>query len=262
MNGRSVEMGLPAAFHSGVRALIDYALPPRCPPCGEIVDVQGSFCMPCWERIDFLNGPVCASCGDIIAEMSEEGSLCGQCLATPPLFTRARAATVYGDITRTLAHRLKYGRRMGHARIMATHMARLLPADDDDGPLLLVPVPLHRWRIWRRGFNQAALIAQALGARSGIAVDTGALRRTRNTPPLHKQSRKQRERTVAGAFSIEPRASDRIRGCHVVVIDDIWTTGATARGCAAILKNAGAARVDILCWTRAPSPTVQSHQPN
>ena len=255
-------MGLPAAFHSGVRAIIDYALPPRCPACGEIVDIQGSFCTPCWEKIDFLNGPVCATCGETISETSAAASLCGPCLATPPLFKRARAATVYGDITRALAHRLKYGRRMGHARIMATHMARLLPSEEGEGALLLVPVPLHRWRIWRRGFNQAALIAQALSERSGVAVDADALRRTRNTPPLHKQNRKQRERTVAGAFAMAPAASERVRGRHVVVIDDIWTTGATARGCAAILKNAGAARVDILCWTRAPSPTVHSHQPN
>jgi ComF family protein len=155
----------------------------------------------------------------------------------------------YGEVGRTIAHRLKYARRVSLARTMAAHMARLLDAQEAGGALL-VPVPLHRWRIWSRGFNQAALVAQALSRRTGIPVATGLLRRTVNTPPLHSLGVKARQRVVKRAFSLAPGAAARITGLTVILIDDIWTTGSTASACARALKAGGAARVNILCWTR------------
>jgi ComF family protein len=155
----------------------------------------------------------------------------------------------YGEVARTVALRFKYGRRTGHARLIARHMARHLAGMDMAG-VLLVPVPLHRWRIWSRGFNQSALIASALGRETGGQALNDMLLRTRRTPPLRQMSAARRRRLMQGAFALPPARAEAIRGRHVILIDDIWTTGSTAAACAKVLRGGGAARVDLLCWAR------------
>ena len=123
-------------------------------------------------------------------------------------------------------------------------MLRLMPDDAD----LLVPVPLHRWRIWSRGFNQAALIATRLSAKSGVPANLTSLRRVKATPPLRGLGAKGRARAVSGVFRVA--APSDVRGKAVVLIDDIYTSGATGDGCTRILLRAGASRVTILCWAR------------
>jgi len=247
---------MPAAifFEHAVRPLLDYALPPRCASCGAIVSEPGTFCTDCWASISFLGEPLCACCGNDLPAAMGMGALCGACLATPPPYERMRAVLRYGDVGRAVAHRLKYGRRLSLARVMAAHMARLLP-EAASARALLVPVPLHRWRIWSRGFNQAALIARHLGKRMDMPVAVDLLRRTRHTPPLHALSAHKRARTVRGAFALAPGAREQLEGRTAVLIDDIWTTGATATACARLLRKAGAERVEILCWARVPRPT-------
>jgi len=244
---------MPAAifFERAARPLLDYALPPRCASCGAIVSQPGTFCTDCWASITFLGEPMCACCGDDLPAAMGVGALCGACLATPPPYARVRAVLRYGDVGRAVAHRLKYGRRLSLARVMAMHMARLIP-EDMSAHALLVPVPLHRWRIWSRGFNQAALIARHLGKRTDIPIEVDLLRRTRHTPPLHSLNMRERARTVSGAFALAPDAGERLKGRTVILIDDIWTTGATATACARLLRKAGAERVEILCWARVP----------
>lgn len=238
-----------SSFARMLAAVLGYALPCRCPGCGEIVAEDGAFCVACWTALPFIAGTLCARCGIDLPELTEEGSECGACLTTPPPFELVRAATRFDDVSRTLVHRLKYGRRTGHARIMARHLAQFLP--DEASDVLLIPVPLHRWRLWSRGFNQSALIAKALARRAGMTVELDILRRVRRTPPLHALNRSARKRAVRGAFALSASRSDRVRGRHVILIDDVWTTGATATACARMLANAGAARVDVLCWARA-----------
>lgn len=237
-----------------LRPLLDYALPPRCPACGEIVDETGTFCATCWQSIEFIGDPICATCGvELPSQAMGDELTCGACLAEAPPFERARAVMRYGEVGRTIAHRLKYARRVSLARVMAKHMRRLLIPDAGDDALL-VPVPLHRWRIWSRGFNQAALIAGQLSRATGVPVETGLLRRTVNTPPLHSLGPRARRQTVKGAFSLAPDAKARLKGRTVILVDDIWTTGSTASACARVLKGGGAERVEILCWTRAGEP--------
>ena len=173
---------------------------------------------------------------------------CGACLADPPPFNRLRAAVAYGDIARKVALKLKYSRRPGIAETLARFMNRhgnAFPAD-----ALIVPVPLHRWRIWSRGYNQAALIARALGKMSGRETDFHLLRRVKATPVLRGLGRNARARTMRGAFAVSAEGKKRLAGRPVLLVDDIYTSGATTRACAAVLIRAGASEVGVLCWAR------------
>jgi ComF family protein len=232
-----------------LRGLLDFALPPRCPGCGTIVDHVHSFCVPCWTAIEFLGSGGCETCG-IPLEATDAG-ICAVCLAVPPRISRTRAAVAYGDIARTVALKLKYGRKVALAKTMANYMAPLLePLSPTD---ILAPVPLHRRRLWQRGFNQAAIVMTALSQRTGIPGDARLIERVKRTPPLKGMSALQRRRTVAGAFKVRDGAD--LRGRTVVLIDDVLTTGATANACARALKRAGAERVELVSWARVIRPS-------
>ena len=224
----------------------DAVLPPRCPGCGEVALAEHRFCPGCWSRLRFLGPPACAACDAPFPFDRGEGALCGPCLDAPPALDGIRAAVAYGEVARTLALGLKYGGRLGHAETIARAIERRMPEAVD----LLVPVPLHRWRIWTRGYNQAALIAEALARRRGVPVAKGVLRRVRHTPPLRSMRPAERARTVRGAFALAPDAAAVLAGRTVALVDDVYTSGATANACAARLKAAGARKVLLLCWAR------------
>ena len=229
-----------------LRFIADVVLPARCPGCGLVTGEDHRFCATCWGRLRFIAPPWCASCNRPMPFDAGPDTRCGRCLADPPRHAGVRAAVAYGAIARSLALRLKYGGKIAYAETAARHMARLVPENAD----LFVPVPLHRRRLWWRGFNQAALIAQALTRLSGVPCDVDLVRRVRATPPLRGLGAIQRRRVVARAFALAPGAATRLAGKHVVLIDDIYTSGATTDGCVAQLLRGGAAGVTILCWAR------------
>ena len=242
---------LPRVAAAGLREVVDFALPPRCPACGTIVPEPHLFCLPCWQSLTFLGEPCCVRCGLPFEFPTDEEAECGRCLADPPPFDRLRAAVAYGDTARKVALKLKYSGRPGVAATLAHFMARQLPlCGGGGGEALLVPVPLHRWRIWKRGYNQAALIASALSRRSGIPVEPDLLRRTRATPPLKGLGRRERALTVRGAFAVAKEDRPRLKGRHVILVDDVFTSGATAGACARTLRRAGASTVAVLTWAR------------
>ena len=235
-----------------LRVAADLALPPRCPGCGAVTAADHRFCAECWGALRFLGPPWCAACHAPFAYDRGPGAICAACHQQQPRHAGVRAAVAYGDVARTVALRLKYGGRTAFAETVARQMARLMPTAAE----LLVPVPLHRWRIWSRGFNQAALIARALTRTTGIANDPLLLQRVRSTPVLRGLGARGRARAVAGAFRIAPEARDRLRGKTIVLIDDVHTSGATSDACTRSLLGAGAASVTILCWARVLDPAA------
>jgi ComF family protein len=236
-----------AAARFALRQLLDFALPPRCPGCAAIVGEPHRFCLDCWRSLAFLGEPCCARCGLPFAFGAQGEAECGRCLAEPPPFDRLRAAVAYGEVSRQVALKLKYSGRPGLAETLAHFMVRHAGAG---GERLLVPVPLHRWRIWKRGYNQAALIACALARRTGLDCELDLLRRTRATPPLKGLGRRERALAVRGAFRVPREARPRLAGRRILLVDDVYTSGATASACARALKRAGAASVEVLCWAR------------
>ncbi len=177
-------------------------------------------------------------------------TLCGECLAGRPAFERARAVLIYDEASKPLVLGLKYGDQTYGACAYGAWLARS-GAELLDGATLLVPVPLHRWRLFRRRYNQAAMLGQAISAVSGITHLPGLLVRHRATPIQGGLSGPARHRNVAGAFLLRPRLAPQARDARIVLIDDVLTTGATACECASVLLRAGAASVDILTLARA-----------
>jgi len=230
------------------RWILDFALPPRCAGCGVVVQDVHSFCAECWGQIDFLGETGCGVCG--LPLEATEATTCGICLAKPPRIARTRAAVAYGDLTRGLAIRLKSGRKVAVARTMARYMGPLVA---NGGDPVLIPVPLHRSRLWMRGFNQSALVARELSRRLELRTEPLALKRVKRTPALRGMSPMQRRKTVSGAFMVRDKAA--VEGKTVILIDDVLTTGSTAEACARTLQRAGAARVELITWARVVRPS-------
>ena len=232
--------------------LVDFALPARCAGCGTIVDEVHSFCPDCWKQVEFLGDSGCSVCG--LPLEATDADLCGACVARPPRIQRTRSAVAYDDLSRSVVIRLKYGRKVALARTMARYMAPLVGSAGSDA--ILVPVPLHRGRLWQRGFNQSALVAAELARRTGLQAQPGILKRVKRTPALKGMSLTQRRRTVAGAFRVD--SSVELAGRTIVLVDDVLTTGSTANACARALKRAGAGRVELVSWARVVRPAMLS----
>ncbi|TWA71512.1 ComF family protein [Azospirillum brasilense] len=243
-------MALPQRLATSVwTGILDTLLPPRCLCCGGSVDRQGGLCAPCWNGLTFIAPPLCTCCGTPFDFALEGEPLCGACIAEPPLFACARAVLAYDDGSRPLVLGFKHGDRIHAAGAYGAWMARAgaeLLADAD----LLAPVPLHRLRLFRRRYNQAALLAQAAGRQAGRPVVPDLLVRRRSTPSQGGLDRSGRRRNVKGAFAVRPGLEPRVAGKRIVLVDDVLTTGATLSECARVLLRAGAERVDALTLAR------------
>lgn len=232
-----------------VRTVLDAVLPPRCLKCGDILGGDNGLCAACWQRLAWLGPPCCTGCGQPFPFDAGAGTLCGQCLQRPPAFARARAVFRYDEQSRDLILGFKNADRTESAPTFARWMARAgteLLAEAE----LIVPVPLHWTRLAVRRFNQAALLAHALGKLAERPVEPRALQRPRPTVSQGRFGRLGRFRNVKGAMTVPERLRPRIAGRRILLVDDVITTGATAETAAKALISAGAAGVDVLAMAK------------
>jgi len=233
---------------AGRRAL-DALLPPRCLVCGGIVPDAGAMCGPCWAGMSFIEAPYCDRCGLPFEVDAGPASICGACSARPPPYGLARAVLRYDDASRPLILSFKNGDRMQAARHLGRWMARI-GQDVLAGADVVAPTPLHWRRLVSRRYNQAAELARAIAHEAGVAHCADLLKRTRPTPIQGGLNARARRLNVRGAFAVTARHQENLAGASVVLVDDVFTTGATVEACTKTLLRAGAARVDILVLAR------------
>ena len=239
---------------SGLRLAANFVWPSRSLVTGEHHGGQGLISAAEFARLSFLAGSGCRKCALPLETDLGDASLCGACTAKPPAWDEARAALAYDDTSRKLVLDLKHaGRRDGlstYGTWMSLAGADLLPAAD-----LIVPVPLHFRRLAHRGFNQSAWLASSIARRSGRPAGLDTLVRHKPTPSQGGRSAGERWRNVRAAFRVRPSRAEAVEGARIVLVDDVFTTGATLSACTRALKKGGAAHVSALVLARVVRPS-------
>ena len=252
------------AITSALEPVLDFVFPPRCPSCGAGVGRHGGLCAECWAGLAIPAEPWCARCQRPFGGAGPgEGAVCAPCLANPPRHDGIYAATLYTPVSRKLVLAFKHGRRIAMAPMLARLIAARLPADNAER--LIVPVPLHRWRLWRRGYNQAALLGKELERLGKGTLLVDALERRKRTPSLGGLGARARRRALAGAIAVSDAGRRQLSGRHVMLVDDVLTSGATSDACVRALRKGGAKSVQIACFARvldeALDHTNEAHDP-
>lgn len=247
---------LPRLASLAAKSAMDTVFPPRCFSCEELTGAQGGLCTACWEGITFISAPLCARCGvPFPYGMGAESAECMPCLTSAPPYAKARAVFSYDDGSRRLITRYKYNDRTHATPMYAAWLARAgaeLLAEVD----VIIPVPLHRWRLLRRRYNQSALLAAGLARQTKKPVRMTALLRTRHTPQQVGLTREQRRQNVEDAFAVPSRELEKIMGKTVLLVDDVLTTGATLESCTRALLDAGVSTVYVLTLGRTVDDDV------
>ncbi|MEZ5925950.1 MAG: ComF family protein [Hyphomicrobiaceae bacterium] len=245
------------AGRAGGLAVADLLVPAVCISCFTTVWEHDTLCPGCWRSIDFIRPPLCDVLGIPLPYDSGGRLVSAAALAAPPAYRRARAVAHYGDRLRELVHGLKYGDQHHGGRLFGRWLASA-GADLLTDANLIVPVPLARLRLWRRRFNQAAVLARAVAVESGTPVSPLVLKRTKSTRSQVGLTSDQRRRNVQGAFSVPAWAKPLVAGRQVLLIDDVITTGSTIDAAARALLGGGAAAVDVLALAIVTGEIPQS----
>jgi ComF family protein len=235
------------------RTVVDVVTPPLCLACRAPVTQGAALCLGCWQKLHFIEEPVCDAYGTPFAYDDGEGALSPAAIAEPPSWNKGRAAVAFDEASKHLVHLLKYRdtQEAGHAmaRMMAGAGRNLLVEAD-----VLLPVPLHKRRLWQRRFNQAALLAFEISRLSGKPSSSGMLVREKPTRQQVGLSANDRRKNVGRAFIVPAEQQAHVHGKTIVLVDDVRTTGATANACAEALKRAGAGKVHLLTFALVLEP--------
>jgi len=248
-----------AVFSIGLKAMLsglaDLVYPPTCAGCGVTTGGHRGLCPRCWSGIRFIERPYCEVLGLPFSHDLGQGILSAEAIAHPPVFDRLRSAAIHDGVVRDLVHGLKYRDRTDLAPMMATWMLRAsdgLVAQAD----AIVPVPLHRFRLLARKFNQAAELARHLSRQSGTPLLPACLLRRKSTRRQVGLGRQAREDNLRGAFVVADGQAAALFGKRILLVDDVYTTGATISAAARALKKAGASDVSVLTFARAMSDPI------
>jgi ComF family protein len=234
--------------------LVDLILPPRCPVTGELVSVTGTLHAAYWQQLNFIQNPLCACCGLPFATPEAAGTLCGACIADPPSFTVARSALYYDDASSPLILKFKHADRTLLAPLLAQWLAQS-GQSFIAGANMIIPVPLHRWRLLKRRYNQAAELARALSRKTAIPWLPHVLQRQRATESQGHKSASERHDNVRNAFVIPQKDKARLKNKKVILVDDVYTTGATINACCKALHKAGVKEIVVLTLARVAKVT-------
>lgn len=230
-----------------LRAALDTLYPAACIGCNVPLGEADGLCPACWRQVPFIEKPYCERLGTPLPADFGLPLLSAAAIKDAPVFDRARAVARYDALARELVHRLKYGDRLELALPMGRWMARA-GRDILNDATLIIPIPLHRRRYWGRRFNQAVLLAEAIGKQTGCPIATHLLERIRSTQSQVGLSRNERLKNLQGAFSINAKHRRHIAGARIVVVDDVMTSASTANAASRVLLRAGAASVDVLVF--------------
>ncbi len=236
-------------LHQALEGVLQVFLPHRCPVTGDIVANGPGLSSSAWRGLTFLAGPQCASCGLPFDQVVPPDTRCAACERSPPRYDQARAAISYDDASRSLLIRYKHGDRSDLSPLLGRFVVSAYRSLSE-APDIVTAVPLHRMRLLQRRFNQAALLARHVGDESGQPCIPDLLIRRRATESQGRKSGLARARNVRGAFVINPRQAKWVKDRHVLLVDDVMTTGATVEECARVLKRGGASRVSVATVAR------------
>jgi predicted amidophosphoribosyltransferase len=234
----------------GLQALLHVIYPPQCLTCDARVTTEFGLCGTCWRDTPFVTGLVCDACGaPLPGDDPGHRVLCDDCLATPRPWSRGRAAMIYDANARNMVLALKHGDRLDLVRPAAAWLCAAAAPILEPG-MIVAPVPLHWFRLFRRKYNQAALLSSALARRADLAHCPDLLVRTRYTGTQDHRDRDARLRNMAGAIRVHPSRADRIRDRQVLLVDDVMTSGATLMAATKACLDAGARSVSVLSMAR------------
>lgn len=238
--------------------LVDWLYPPRCRACSGSIHGRDReyFCSTCWPHIQLVSHPSCTVCGRPFPDSSGDDHPCGVCLSRHPQFDRAHSWACYPreEATehplRQVVQKFKYGRKVALGKPLGELMARgceeFLAGCHAE---IIVPVPLHPRRLRWRGFNQSVLLARPIGRAYNLPLDCFTLYRKTDTPPQTQLPEEDRRKNMRGAFALTPQTS--VKGKCLLLVDDVYTSGATVNECSRVLKRGGAREVVVLTLARA-----------